>query len=141
MRRKEGIADVYVQNQPFSLESRLSCIGSSAWFLSCAFWVCLQIARALLGCLASAHFLLFVLLLPVGGEAGSFFFLGRGRSASWCQKEEEGNVNVLGPFVKVPSGAAAPIKCKPMGVDAIKHVAGGREQRKRVTFDCSKPTV
>ena len=32
----QGIADVYVPNQPFSLESRPSCIGSSAWFLSCA---------------------------------------------------------------------------------------------------------
>ena len=27
-----------------SLESRPSCVGSSAWFLSCAFWICLQIA-------------------------------------------------------------------------------------------------
>ena len=40
-------------------------------------------------------------------------------------------------FVQVPSGAAAPIKYKPREVDAINQVADGREQRKRVTFDCS----
>ena len=45
----QGIANVYVPNRPFSLESGPSCIGSSAWFLSCAFWICLQIAGALLG--------------------------------------------------------------------------------------------
>ena len=47
----------------------------------------------------------------------------------------EGNVYVLDLFVKVPSGAAAPTKYKPMEVDAINQVAYG----KRVTFDCSKP--
>ena len=38
-----------VQNRSFSMESRPSCIGSSAWFLSCAFWICLQIAGVRLG--------------------------------------------------------------------------------------------
>ena len=52
---------------------------------------------------------------------------------------KEGNLYVLDLFVKVPSGAAAPIKHKPMEVDAINQVADGRERRKRVTFDCSKP--
>ena len=51
-----------------------------------------------------------------------------------------GNVYVLDLFVKVPSGATAPIKYKPVEVDAINQVADGREQRKQVTFDCSKPT-
>ena len=51
-----------------------------------------------------------------------------------------GNVYVLDLIVKVPSGAAAPIKYKPMEVDAINQVADGREQRKRVAYDCSKPT-
>ena len=32
---------------------------------------------------------------------------------------KEGNVHVLDVFVKVPSGAAAPIECTPMAVDAI----------------------
>ena len=36
------IAGEYVEDRPFSLDSRPSRIGSSAWFLSCAFWVCLQ---------------------------------------------------------------------------------------------------
>ena len=47
----------------------------------------------------------------------------------------EGNVYVLDLFVKVPSGAVAPIKCRPTEVDALNQVADGREQRKRVTFD------
>ena len=34
-------------------------------------------------------------------------------------------------FVKVPSGAVAPTKYKPMEIDAIRQVADGREQRKR----------
>ena len=45
---------------------------------------------------------------------------------------------MLEAFVKVPSGAAVPIKY--MEVDASNQVADGREQRKRVTFDCSNPT-
>ena len=51
-----------------------------------------------------------------------------------------GNVYVLDLFVKVPSGAVAPITYKPMEVDAIHQVADRREQGKRVTLDCSKPT-
>ena len=42
-------------------------------------------------------------------------------------------------YVKVPSVVTAPIKYKPMEVDAINQVANGRERRKQVTFDCSKP--
>ena len=53
---------------------------------------------------------------------------------------KEGNVYVLDLFVKVPPSAAAPIKYKPMEVDAINQVADGREQRKRVTFDYSSST-
>ena len=52
---------------------------------------------------------------------------------------KEGNVYVLELFVKVPSGATAPIKYKPMEVDAINQVAAGKEQRMQVTFDGSKP--
>ena len=51
----------------------------------------------------------------------------------------EGNVYVLHLFVMVPSDAVAPIKYKLMEVDAMNPVADGREQRKRVTFDCDKP--
>ena len=40
----QGIADVYVPKSRFSLECRPSCVGSSAWILSCVFWICLQIA-------------------------------------------------------------------------------------------------
>ena len=39
---------------------------------------------------------------------------------------KEGNVHVLDLFVKVPSGAAAPIKYMSMEVDAINQVADGR---------------
>ena len=40
--------------------------------------------------------------------------------------------------MKVPAGASAPDKYKPMEVDAINQVADGRERRKYVTFDCSE---
>ena len=50
---------------------------------------------------------------------------------------KEGNVHLLDLFVNVPSGATAPIKY--MEVDAINQVTDGRDQRKQVTFDCSKP--
>ena len=46
---------------------------------------------------------------------------------------KEGNVYVLDLFVKVPSGATAPFKYKPMEVDATNQTADGREQRKQVT--------
>ena len=52
---------------------------------------------------------------------------------------KEGDVYVLDLFADVPAGATAPIKYKPMDVDAINQVADGRERRKQVTFDCSKP--
>ena len=51
----------------------------------------------------------------------------------------EGKVHVLNVFVKVPSGAAAPIKYKPMEVDAINQAADGRQQGRRVTFICNSP--
>ena len=54
---------------------------------------------------------------------------------------KEGNVYVLDLFVKVPSGATSPITYKPVEVDAINQVADGREQRKKVTFDCSKTNL
>ena len=37
--------DVYVRDQPFTLDSSPSHVGGSAWFLSCAFWICLQVTR------------------------------------------------------------------------------------------------
>ena len=52
----------------------------------------------------------------------------------------EEHVYVLDLFVKVPSGAAAPVKYEPMEIDAINQVADGGEERKRVKFDCCKPT-
>ena len=52
---------------------------------------------------------------------------------------KESNVYVFDLFLTVPSGATAPIKHKPMEVDAINQVADGRAQRKQVTFDRSKP--
>ena len=36
------IVSEYVRDRTFSLDSEPSRIGSSAWFLSCVFWVCLQ---------------------------------------------------------------------------------------------------
>ena len=80
-------------------------------------------------------------------HARSDFFIGKDEAYIMNRKKnekavlrKEGHVCVLDLFVKVPSGAAAPIKCKPVEVDAINQVADGREQRKRVTFVCSKPT-
>ena len=49
---------------------------------------------------------------------------------------KEGNMFVLDLFVRVPSSLAAPIV-----YDAINQVADGREPRRRVTFDCSTPTL
>ena len=81
----QGIADVYVRDRSFSMESTPSCIGSSAWFLSCAFWMCLQIAGVLLGqcCDGSVRFFwhvaphashkfVFDVLLSSSGEVSSF---------------------------------------------------------------------
>ena len=51
---------------------------------------------------------------------------------------KDGNVYVLDLFMKVPAGTTAPLKYKPMEVDAMSQVAGGRERWKQVTFDCSK---
>ena len=53
---------------------------------------------------------------------------------------KEGNVYVLDLFEKVPSDAVAPIKYKPMKVDANSQVADGRERGRRVTFDCNSST-
>ena len=69
-----------------------------------------------------------------------------GKNEAYIMKEKsvlskEGNVYVLDLFVKVPSGATSPITYKPMDVDAFNQVADGREQRKKVTFDCSKPNL
>ena len=51
---------------------------------------------------------------------------------------EEEEKSVLGKAGKlyVSSGATAPIQYEPMEVDAINQVGDGREQRKKVTFDC-----
>ena len=80
-------------------------------------------------------------------QAGNDFFIGKHEAYMMNKKKmeksvlrREDNVCVLDLFVKVSPSAAAPIKCKPMEVDALNQVADGRQQRKRVTFDCSKPT-
>ena len=52
------------------------------------------------------------------------------------RSEKEGNVYVLDLFVKMPPGAAAPIKYKPMEVDAINQVADGTKQ-KQTSFGVS----
>ena len=36
-----GVADVYVLEQPFTMDSKPRQV---AWFLSCAFWICVQVA-------------------------------------------------------------------------------------------------
>ena len=51
---------------------------------------------------------------------------------------EEGHAYVLDLVVKVPSDAVAPIKYNPTETDATNQIADEREQRKQVTFDCSK---
>ena len=66
-------------------------------------------------------------------QASSDVFIGKHEAYIMNRKKEtsvvskEGNVYVLGLFVKVPSGATAPIKHKPMEVYAINQVADGRE--------------
>ena len=39
----QALADVYDREQSFTMDSRPSHVGGSAWFLSCAVWVCLQV--------------------------------------------------------------------------------------------------
>ena len=89
--------------------------------------------------------------LPVSAshiiQAGNDLFIGRDEAYIMNSKKKEKsvhrnewNVYVLHLFVKVPSGAVAPINYRPMEVDAINQVADGRDQRKRVTFDCNNPT-
>ena len=80
-------------------------------------------------------------------QAGNDLFIGKDEAYIMSRRKreksvlrKEGHVHVLDFFVKVPPGAAAPIKYKPMELDAINQVAKGREQRERVTFDCSNPT-
>ena len=77
-------------------------------------------------------------------QAGSDLFIGKKEPYIVNRKKTEksvvrkkGNVYVLHVFH--PS-AAAPVKYLPMEIGAINQVADGREQRMRVTFDCSKPT-
>ena len=43
-RGAQDIARVYVSEQPFTMDSRPTHVGGSACFLSCAFWICLQVA-------------------------------------------------------------------------------------------------
>ena len=81
-------------------------------------------------------------------QTGSDLFIGKDEAYIISRKKKEkpvlrkkGNVHVLDLlFVKVPSGAAAPIKYKPMEVGAVDQVADERAQRKRVAFDCSNTT-
>ena len=57
--------------------------------------------------------------------------------------KEEGEVNAqkgrerVRAFVKVPPSATTPTRYEPMENDAINQVTSGREQRKRVTFNCN----
>ena len=66
-------------------------------------------------------------------QAGNDLFIGKddectlnGKKKEKSVLRKEGNVHVLDLFVKVPSGAAAPIKYMSMEVDAINQVADGR---------------
>ena len=68
------------------------------------------------------------------------YILVRKKNEKWVLRKE-GNEYVADFFVKVTSGATAPIKNTPKEVDAINQVADGREQRKKVTCDCSKPMI
>ena len=80
-------------------------------------------------------------------QAGSDLFIGKDEAYIMNRKKEksvlrkEGHVYELDLFVNVPPGAVAPIKDRPLEVDVVNQVADGREQRKRVTSDCRKPTL
>ena len=52
---------------------------------------------------------------------------------------KDGNVYVLDLFVRVPPSVSAPATCTPMEVDAINEVADGREQWRRLKFQCNCP--
>ena len=69
-------------------------------------------------------------------HAGNDLFIGKTEAYIVNRKKEksvlrkEGNVDVLDLLVRVPSGAAAPVKCTPVQVDVIIPGANGRGQRK-----------
>ena len=76
-------------------------------------------------------------------QAGNDLFIGKDEAFIMNRKKKlrkEGNVYVVDLFVRVPSSVAAPIVYTPMEVDATNQVADGREQRRRVTFQCNSPT-
>ena len=76
-------------------------------------------------------------------QAGNDLFIGKGEAYIMNRKKKksmlrkEGNVYVLHLFVKVPPSATTAIRYEPVEVDAINQVTSGREQRKRVTFNCN----
>ena len=73
-------------------------------------------------------------------QARNDLFIGKDEAYVMNRKKDksvlrkEGHVYLLDLFVKVPAGAAAPIKHKPMEVDAINQVADGREQKEASDF-------
>ena len=76
-------------------------------------------------------------------QAGNDLFIGKDEACIMNRKKKEksmlrkeGNVYVLDLFVKVPPSATTPTRYEPMEVDAINQVTSGREQGKRVTFNC-----
>ena len=80
-------------------------------------------------------------------QAGNDLFIGKDEACIMNRREKkksllrkEVNVYVLDLFVEVPPSAVAPSKYKFMEVDVISRVADGREQRRRVTFDCNGST-
>ena len=67
-------------------------------------------------------------------QAGNDLFIGKDEAYVMNRKKteksilrNEGNLDVLDLFVKVPSGVVTPIEHKPMEVDAINQVTDWRE--------------
>ena len=78
-------------------------------------------------------------------QAMNDLFIGKDEAYIINKKEKsmlkkEGNVYVLDLFVRVPPNVTAPVTYTSMEVDAINQVAGGREQKRRVTFQCNSST-
>ena len=80
-------------------------------------------------------------------QAGNDLHIGINEACIYEQEEQgeigaqKGRQRALARQVcgSASTGATAPMKRKPMDVDAINQVADVREQWKQVTFDCSTP--
>ena len=106
-------------------------------FVSKSTWQVVDVRRPLV---SASHIIQGGTDLFIGRVIGmdEAYIMNRKKEKSMLRKD--GNVYVLGLFVRVPPSVTAPVTYTPMEVDAIDKVADGREQKRRVTFHCNSST-